>query len=464
MTLSKTSSMTRVMRRSIGGCVAIAIAAVVLLAGPSVFPTGTTIYDPARAWNGFTVLSPLGTEAAIVIDMNGNVVKRWEGFNNSAGGPSRVFPGGTILGPAGANPPRQESLELVRRDFEGNVLWHFDQNERIETRDGKMISSLRQHHDWQRTDFPAGYYSPESNPGGAGSNMLILTHTNHIQPKVSPKAMLEDDRLIEISPEGKVAWEWTASEHIDDFQFDKEAREAIASAPGYNAGRGAFDWLHVNAAAYVGPNHWFDSGDKRFAPENVIISSRQASFLAIIARDGSVVWQIGPDFSVSPELRAIRQIIGQHNAHFIHKGLPGAGNLVVFDNGGSSGYGKPSPIALDGQGLFARSTSRVLEIDPVALKLVWSYTSPAFFATNISGAQRLANGNTLITEGPDGRLFEVTREGAIVWEYVFPLYSGARATNSVYRGYRLPYSWIPQLQRPAERPVKAPAAGEFRVP
>src|SRR5689334_7365844 len=156
----------------------LALASAILLAGPSVFPTGTTIYDPARAWNGFTVLSPLGTEAAIVIDMNGNVVKRWEGFNNSAGGPSRVFPGGTILGPAGANPPRQESLELVRRDFEGNVLWRFDQNERIETRDGKMISSLRQHHDWQRTDFPAGYYSPESNPGGAGSNMLILTHTN----------------------------------------------------------------------------------------------------------------------------------------------------------------------------------------------------------------------------------------------------------------------------------------------
>jgi len=53
---------------------------------------------------------------------------------------------------------------------------------------------------------------------------------------------------------------------------------------------------------------------------------------------------------------------------------------------------------------------------------------------------------------------------AIVWEYVFPLYAGARATNSVYRGYRLPYAWIPQLQRPTERPVKAPAAGDFRVP
>jgi outer membrane protein assembly factor BamB len=281
--------------------------------------------------------------------------------------------------------------------------------------------------------------------------------------------MLEDDRIIEISWEGKILWEWVASDHIDDFRFDKSARQAIASAEagsgGRGGGRGAFDWLHVNSASYVGPNRWYDQGDKRFAPNNVIISSRQASFLAIIARDGSVAWQLGPDFSASPELRAIRQIIGQHHAHFIPKGLPGAGDLMVFDNGGASGYGNPSPVALDGQNIFARPTSRVLEIDPVTLKLVWSYTSPTFFATNISGAQRLPNGNTLVTEGPSGRVFEVTTDGVIVWEYIFPMFTAAaRPTNSVYRAYRLPYGWIPQLARPKEQAVTPPAAGNFRVP
>ena len=62
------------------------------MSAQSVYPTGTTIYDPERAWNGFTVLSLLDTQAVIVIDMNGNVVKRWEGFDISAGGPARVFP------------------------------------------------------------------------------------------------------------------------------------------------------------------------------------------------------------------------------------------------------------------------------------------------------------------------------------------------------------------------------------
>jgi hypothetical protein len=106
----------------------------------------------------------------------------------------------------------------------------------------------------------------------------------------------------------------------------------------------------------------------------------------------------------------------------------------------------------------------VLEIDPVKLKLVWSYTSPTFFATNISGAQRLLNGNTLITEGPGGRVFEVTNAGAIVWEYIFPIFGGDRQANSVYRAYRLPYAWIPQLPRPAEHAVEPPDRGAFRVP
>ena len=149
-----------------------------------------------------------------------------------------------------------------------------------------------------------------------------------------------------------------ASEHIDELGFGADARAAIhapgsggagpGAGTGPNAARNGFDWLHMNSATYVGPNHWFDDGDKRFAPDNVIISSRQASLIAIVARDGSIVWRIGPDFSKSDALRKIRQIIGQHHAHLIPKGLPGAGDLLVFDNGGASGYGAATPVAPNG--------------------------------------------------------------------------------------------------------------------
>jgi hypothetical protein len=451
----------------------VAVLAVVVLApasssaAPSVYPTGTTIYDPARAWSGYTVLSPLGTQAAIVIDMNGNVVKRWDGYSNSAGGPARVLPGGAIVGAAGARPPHQESLELVQRDFEGEVVWRFDRNEQVETRDGATIWALRQHHDWQREDFPAGYYSPGAEPALTGGMTLILTHTSLIEPAVAD-VMLEDDRIIEVTWDGEIVWEWIASEHIEELGFDAAARAAIKAAPGFNAARGGFDWLHLNSATYLGPNQWFDGGDSRFEPSNIIVSSRQASSIAIIARDGSIVWRLGPDFSQSEELRAIRQIIGQHQAHLIPKGLPGEGHLLVFDNGGASGYGFTNPIAPDGTGAFVRPSSRVLEINPVTLALTWSYQAPGqFFASNISGAQRLPNGNTLITEGTGGRLFEVTNDGTIVWEYINPLFAngaGPRPSNAVYRAYRLPYGWIPQLEYPSETAVTPPALEAFILP
>jgi hypothetical protein len=451
---------------------------VLLYAAPSVYPTGVTIFDPAKAWNGYTVLSPLGGQAAIVIDMNGNIVKQWDGYVSSAGGPVRILPGGVVMGAAGAVPGKQESMELVQRDFAGAVQWSFNHNEQLNN--GTMDWATRQHHDWQRSDFPAGYYSPGINPTGQAAKTLLLTHTTRVQPKVMPNVALDDDRIIEIAPDGKVLWEWIASDHIDEFRFSAEARASMAArgtevGPGAAKGAGAakakgkaapraIDWLHVNSATYLGPNRWFDAGDRRFAPDNVIISSREASLVAIIARDGSIAWQLGPDFLATPEVRAIRQIIGQHHAHFIPKGLPGAGNLMIFDNGGASGYGPASGIAPNGTGVFVRPTSRVLEIDPTTLRLVWNYTAPTFFATNISGAQRLENGNTLITEGPSGRIFEVTTAGDIVWEYVYPKFgAGARPTNSVYRAYRLPYAWIPQFTHAQERAVKAPAPGDYRL-
>lgn len=272
--------------------------------------------------------------------------------------------------------------------------------------------------------------------------------------------MLEDDRIVEFDAAGKLTWEWRVGDHIADFHLDPKALEAIRKG----GAKDGYDWFHMNSATYVGPNKWFEAGDKRFDPENVIISSRQAGIVAIVARDGSIVWQMGPDYTADPKQAAIRQIIGQHHAHLIPPGLPGAGNLLVFDNGGASGYGDPSPIAPNGQGIYARSTSRVLEIDPVTLEVVWSYTAPNFFSTNISGAQRLLNGNTLVTEGAPGRVFEVTPEKAIVWEYMNGPGEGKLGLNAVYRAYRVPYAWIPQLAVPKQVPIARPAPGSFHVP
>ena len=91
------------------------------LAAQSVYPTGTTIYDPDRAWNGYTVLSPLATQAVLVIDMNGNVVKRWEATTTPRAVPRACCRAASSSAASGARPPHQESLELIQRDFAGKV-------------------------------------------------------------------------------------------------------------------------------------------------------------------------------------------------------------------------------------------------------------------------------------------------------------------------------------------------------
>ena len=68
----------------------------------------------------------------------------------------------------------------------------------------------------------------------------------------------------------------------------------------------------------------------------------------------------------------------------------------------------------------------MLEIDPVTQHIVWQYTAEdsgqppwTFFSSFVSNAQRLPNGNTLIT-GMHGRIFQVTPSGQVVWEYLTP--------------------------------------------
>jgi len=452
---------SRLLRRS---AVATALGLTMLTAGPmraapTVYPTGTTIYDPDETWNGFTVLSPLGVRAVIVIDMNGRVVKRWDGFDLVSGGPARVLPGGIVIAPKGdAMPQHLEATVLMAEDFAGEELWGFDRAEQFE-RDGKLAWSGRQHHDWQLSTFPGGTYSPQFTPGLAGAMRLLLTHSAHSDPAIAD-VTLDDDKLIELDPQGRVTWQWRVGDHIDDFGFTPAARVAIRR----NGKRAGYDWFHMNSAAYLGPNKWFEAGDKRFDPGNVLISSRSASLIAIVARDGKIVWQLGPDSTTSPAATAIGQVIGQHDVTMIPPGLPGAGHLLLFDNGGASGYGDPSPISPTGDSIYQRAGSRVLEIDPVSMKLAWSYSAPNFYSFNISSAQRLPNGDTLIAEGTTGRVFEVTGDKRIVWEYVAAPGDGPRASNAIYRAYRIPYSWLPQVPKPHETPVAKPNLSSFHVP
>ncbi len=444
----------------------------------SVYPTGTTIYDPEKCWNGYTVfqatLNQTPSLGAVLIDMNGNVVNQWKGLD---GMPNKILPGGHIMGSTGVRNFKygfQDMLDMVQVDWNGKIVWKFDRYERIRDPRQKPRWMARQHHDYQREGNPVGYYVPGMESLVDSGSTLILCHKNLKNPRISEKLLL-DDTIIEVTWDGKITWEWTCSEHFDEMGFSEEAKNALAHNPGTQFTEGRVgDWTHVNSMSTLGPNRWFDGGDERFHPDNIIWDGRQTDITAIIERKtGRIVWQLGPDFTATEALRQIGWIIGQHHAHMIPRGLPGEGNVLVFDNGGSAGYGAPNPGAPTGTGNARRDFSRVLEFDPLTLEIIWQYPPHSegfmppmsgFYSSFVSSAQRLANGNTLITEGAGGRIFEVTKEHETVWEYISPYKNRQLKTNMVYRAYRAPYEWVPQMDKPAEIAIPRLDNRKFRVP
>lgn len=438
--------------------------------------TGVVRYDRSRTWDGYTLLCSMGghvdpttgiNNQAILIDMEGNIVREWPLTST----PSKILPGGYIIGQEGLlGSSGGQTCPLVQLDWNGNKVWEW----RGRPRSPGTAELFGCHHDFQREGSSVGYYAPGMEPKVEGGKTLILSnyHPPVAQTSHISRHLLHDDVLYEIDWGGNLIWEWYAWEHFDQMGFSEPARKAVYETFAGFDPNGGSDYHHFNAASYLGPNKWYDAGDLRFHPDNVIFDCRSSDILAIIARhdhpeglwsSGDIVWKVGPDFSYGNPGHRLGQIIGQHHVHMIPAGLPGAGNILVFDNGGTAGYGPLMPGLTPVANNRLREYSRIVEFDPVTLEVVWEYANPearyddqgncieaSFFSPFISGAQRLANGNTLVCQGSNGRIFELTPEKELVWEYITPHLgrvdpaAGRFGSTNVYRAYRIPRSWIPE--------------------
>ena len=197
------------------------------------------------------------------------------------------------------------------------------------------------------------------------------------------------DYFREVDPEGRTVWEWHAYQHLD---VEKHLLCPLHTRD---------EWTHCNTCNVLPGG-------------NILTSFRLLDTVGIIDKPtGDFIWDWG------------RGELGhQHDPTQLDNG-----NILMFDNGWHT---LTSPMA----------GSRILEIDPKTNHIEWQYkTLPPwdFFSSFISGAQRLPNGNTFICEGQTGRLFEVTMEGEIVWEYQNPFYGYDERfgiASRVFRAYR----------------------------
>jgi Arylsulfotransferase (ASST) len=422
-------------------------------AEPSVFPTSVTRYDPGKAYNCFILFSG-GDDITHLIDMNGHEVHRWD---------YPGFPSG-IIDPALTGGHRGRvmvELSMMKPNdpamFKGlPFIYHDKSIGELDWGNAAPGGAAQQHHDWARL------------PNG---NTLVLSVLVHPLPGFALPRLV-DEAIYEVTPKGEIAWRWIAGEHLDEFGWTPQELAFVRAAKRIN-------YLTFNDMKPVGPNRWFDAGDARFDPDNILVGSRNANFVAIIdKKSGKIVWRLGPDYPYEEPgprklPRPVDQISGQHDPQIIPKGLPGAGNLLLLDDQGEAGY-PPVPL-----GFGPESGSRVLEIDPATKQIVWEYAAAdsnqpgwTFNTSFIGAARRLPNGNTFIDEGMTGRFFQVTPAGEIVWEYVSPyvgkapLGPGGRKllANWVYRGQPVPYDWVPAGTPHSERAVVPPDLSTFHLP
>jgi arylsulfotransferase ASST len=443
---------------------------------PTVFPTGTTIYKPEKCYNGWTVLTKVrfmehrDGMGVPVYSMNGEKVHEWP---DVVGFPPVPMPGGKLLCGKTKKPiPQLGSDTIVEVDFDGKVLWSWDDwgtSTRVDPKTGKKVKvkSAQQHHNMVRWPQTASYYSPGADPDPNGDTLF----SSYIPPKGTSEeaqtAVVGDQMKVIVGHDGKVKFTWDSTKYISP-----TLRIAGRQKPD---GSGT---LGGNSLFWLGPNPHYENGDKRFHPKNIIMNNFNDTIFIIDHKTGDVVWQLGPDYSKYPQLAKFgvfrKEFIGTfggqvggmlHHCHMIPVGLPGNGNILVFNNGGNH--------------------SLVTEFNPVTMEIVWEYSgleigyseahslSHYFFSPAISSAQRLPNGNTLICEGDGGRVFEVTPDHETVWEFISPVYDwpglgwnqkGTRKmTNMVYRAHRIPYEYIPQLKVPEQHPVSQKNNAEFKI-
>ena len=380
----------------------------VTAAYPTIFPTGTTIYQPGRAYSSYILISDHSTtgnhpDATIraasavsddirLIDMNGNVVHRWmvaPAFNKR----SRLLPNGHLVY---AGPNRT----VFEYDWDGNIVW---------THEGTgSVNDLRV--------LPNG-------------NKLLLAHEPipdqfqqqvrdvDMSPRWAPRLRGSEEHqlgadIYEVDTAGDVVWEWHAHNHLDLNLFSPATPEG--------------DWLHVNSIQPLPENTWYDAGDARFRPGNilVLVNARNVDMMYVVDKETkAVVWEGTHTYKGG--------MAHAHEPEMIEKGLPGAGNILLFDNG-----------------LFPRhrthsGQSFLMEVDPVTHEVVWKYETEGyanmkFFSKTMGSQKRLPNGNTFVAEDNTGRLFQITPDGEIVWEYV--------NRGGTTRPAPIAYDFTPQLR------------------
>lgn len=425
---------------------------------------GTTevkYWDSSNAYNGYTLFAASGK--TYLIDMEGYIINQWNIGTNP-----RLLDNGNLLDASKADPSGFSGF--IELDWDGNTIWTYTEKR----------ATYFPHHDWIRifnkklnaytTLYIANKTVTKEQALAAGANPASSNYND-----------ITVDAIVEVDMSGNIVWEWWFFDHIiQDFDATKlnyvSSGKTISDYPNkininLTGKPLKKDWLHCNSIDYnetlgqivINSVH----GEFYIIDHyNTFIANNPSGSIAAAASPaGDFLYRFGDparynqgdppsvlsDWTYSTT--GNKQIGGSHDVHWIKDGLPGAGNIMIFNNG---------------EYLFERtSQSYIFEVNPyynsnkvntgayvnppsagyytwiypnkdamkqnklISNQVVWIYSSKNdqnFFSTIGGSEQRLPNGNTLICSDTQGHLFEVTYGNTqtspqLVWEYINPVTS-----------------------------------------
>jgi hypothetical protein len=374
---------------------------------------------PEKPYEGYTLVSLYQSTVTNLIDNNKEIVHTWHGASAVAS-IAYLFQDGSIMRPCraqriwfqGGGLPGGRFQHI---DWDNNILWDFT----FSTYD------YCQHHDIQ--PMPNG-------------NILVIAWERKSRQeaidagRTNPLGEVWPTMIAEIEPvgtsEGNVVWEWHLWDHlIQDADPTKENYGVVADHPellDINYLGSAYwgpEWIHANAIDY-NPELDQIAFSSHFLHEFYIIDHSTTTEEAAShsggnsGMGGDILYRWGNPQAYDRGSSDDQYFYVLHGINWIVEGMPGEGNLLVFNNGD----GRPGPDYSTVDEIVPPVDGWVYTIEPGEAfgpeTPLWTYKDPDnFFSAHLSGAFRLPNGNTLITEGWNSYVFEVTRWDTIVWDY-----------------------------------------------
>lgn len=396
---------------------------------------GTT-YNSALKQEGYTLFEYMGDTSIYLVDACGQVVHQWES-NFLAGASVYLQDDGSIIR-AGRTPTTSFQVGgyggvLEQFDWDGNILWQYYYSD----------SSHSFHHDIEvlpngnilAIAFELKTYSEAIDAGRDSA----LIGENKLWPEV----------ILELKPIGldsaEVVWKWHMWDHlVQDFDATKNNFDVVDEHPELFdlnfINSNIADWAHANSIDYNEDLDQIVLSLNAFN-ELIIIDHSTTTLEAASSsggdrgKGGDLLFRYGNPEAYRHGDSSNRVNFKQHDVQWIKNGLNDAGKIMFYNNGNGRPQGSYSSIDIINP-VVDLNGNYILEADTTYAPDIpeWTYVAPNptdFFSPMISGAQRLENGNTLICQGRDGRLFEIGTNDSIVWEYWCPISNSGILTQGI---------------------------------